>query len=96
MLLHKQEQQAKKFRQKKVLPVFKTAVRSTAAFIMSPTLSSDVCLVSCQFSSPVIGRRGPTNALIGQNPPHTEARLVPGFVCTVYKCTGVQNIGTAV
>jgi hypothetical protein len=26
----------------------------------------------------------PTSALIGKNPPPTEARLAPGFVCIVY------------
>jgi hypothetical protein len=45
----------------------------------------------------------PTSALIGQKPLPTEARLTPGFMCMVcsvqckvYKCTGVQNIYTAV
>ena len=64
---------------------FKAAVQSTEAFIMSPTLSGGDGGVLALLS-----------ALIGQNPPPTEAMLWPGFVCTMYKCTGVQNICTAV
>jgi hypothetical protein len=74
--------------------IFKATVRSTEAFIISPILSIWWCLsggvcpgtFQALWLVDVVHEGYLTSALIGPNPPPTEARKAPGFVCTQCTC----------
>ena len=72
--------------------IFPFTVQSTEAFIMSPTLSG-ICLSVLALFKPCDWYTPFMKVIIDQNPPPNEARLAPGFICTVFS---VQNICTAI